>query len=515
MNHRKQITINIFAQVLSFAVSLAINFFLVPLTVGKIGKEVYGFFGLANNFLEYAAVITVAVNGMANRFITVAYSKGDAAEAKRFFSSVTAANVFLTVVLSVPACLAVVFLDKFTSVPASHALDIKALWALVFLMFFVNLIFSRYDSATFAKNRLEISSLINVLSILVKAVIIVAAYFFFKPYLFYVGIAALASALLSAVLKVIAKKKLAPDLSFDAKLFDFSAVKTLLSVGIWNSASQLSQILFTGLDLLLANLFISAYGMSLLSVAKTLPLMIISFVGVVASAFYPAMTISYSTQPKEELLKETRFAMSLCGLICSVPVMGIIVFGKSFFALWLPSMTAGEISVIQILSVLTLLPQTLSIYIFPLYQINTVTCKVKVPALVDCAIGALNIGAVFLLLKHTSLGLYAIAGVSSLLLLLRIALFVPMYASSNLAVSKLSFYPVLLKGVLLNLVMFFAFYGIKSLFEINSWAILVLCAAICAALGYAFGFIVLFSREEKQKAYRFFADKISGKNREG
>ncbi|MBP5246189.1 MAG: MATE family efflux transporter [Clostridiales bacterium] len=508
MSHRKQITINIVSQIVSFAVSLAINFFLVPFTVEKIGKEVYGFFGLANNFLEYVTVITVAVNGMANRFITVAYSKGEMAEAKKYFTSVTVANVFLTAVLSVPAALTVLFLDKFTSVPAKNALDIKVLWALIFIMFFVNLIFSRFDVAPFAKNRLEITSLVNVSSVLSKAAVIALLYLFFKPYLYYVGIAALVSGLLSAALKVFFKKKLMPDLAFDKKLFDFGAVKTLLAVGIWNSASQLSQILFTGLDLLLANLFIGAYDMSLLSVAKTLPVMIIGFVGVVAGAFYPSMTICYSTRPKEDLLKETAFAMSLCGLILSVPVVGIAAFGKSFFALWLPSMTAEEITTIYILTMLTLLPQTLSIYIFPLYQINTLTCKVKVPALVDCAIGAINVGAVFLLLKYTSLGLFAIAGVSSLLLLLRIAFFVPMYASSNLGVSKLAFYPVLLKGLLLNIVMFAAFYGIKSLFPINSWIMLITAAAVCALLGYTLGFFALFSREEKKKVTGFFADKF-------
>ncbi|MBO4343403.1 MAG: oligosaccharide flippase family protein [Clostridia bacterium] len=514
MEQRKQISINIVSQIISFAASLAINFFLVPFTVEKIGKEVYGFFGLANNFLEYVTVITVAVNGMANRFITVAYSKGEYAEAKKYFSSATVANIFLTVVLSVPAALTVVFLDKFTAVPENNVLDVKVLWALVFLMFFINLVFSRFDAAPFAKNRLEITSLVNVSSILLKAAVIAVLYLFFKPYLFYVGIAALASAVLSAVMKVFFKKKLTPDLAFDGKLFDFGAVKTLLSVGIWNSASQLSQILFTGLDLLLANLFVGAYGMSLLSVAKTLPVMIIGLVGVVAGAFYPSMTICYSTKPKEELLKETAFAMSLCGLILSVPVMGIAVFGESFFALWLPSMTAEEISKIYILTVLTMLPQMLSIYVFPLYQINTLTCKVKVPALVDCAIGAVNVCAVFALLKYTNLGLFAIAGVSSLLLLLRIAFFVPMYASSNLSVPKLTFYPVLLKGLILNAVLFGVFYGVKSLFSINSWIMLIIPALICGALGYALGFFTLFSREDKKKVKLFFEKKFKKTTRE-
>lgn len=364
----KQIALNMVSQIIAFALSLAINFFLIPVIIEKIGKEIYGFYSLADNFLEYATVITAVINGMANRYITVAYSKGETENANRYFTSVTLMNVFLTVILAIPALFLVLFLEKLINVPARHVLDIKCLWAFTFLMFFVNLIFSRYEVAAFVKNRLEITAFINMTSMLAKAILLILVYSFLYPYIGYIGVIVFFCAVYAAFVKVHFKKKLTPDLQFKRELFDFATVKELAKVGVWNSVSQLSQLLFTGLDLLIANLFIGAEEMSILSIAKTLPVMIIGFIGVIAGAFYPAMTISYSTQSTEDFLGETKFASKMCGFICSVPVMGIVVFGKEFFGLWLPTLSAAEINQIQLLSILTLIPQMLSIYVFPLYM---------------------------------------------------------------------------------------------------------------------------------------------------
>lgn len=45
----KQKSINVIASLISFAVTTGINFFLTPYLTQKLGKEAYGFIGLANN----------------------------------------------------------------------------------------------------------------------------------------------------------------------------------------------------------------------------------------------------------------------------------------------------------------------------------------------------------------------------------------------------------------------------------------------------------------------------------
>ena len=92
--------------------------------------------------------------------------------------------------------------------------------------------------------------------------------------------------------------------------------------------------------------------------------------------------------------------------------------------------------------------QVFSVYIFPLYTVNTITCKLKVPVLVSIGIGIANIMIVFILLQVTNLGVYAVAGVSSILWLFRIFLFVPTYAAWSIQIRWTTFYRPLLRGVL-------------------------------------------------------------------
>lgn len=66
---------------------------MTPFIVEKIGVEANGFVSLANNFVEYAQLITIAVNSMAGRFITIKLHQKNTDDANKYFSSVFIANL--------------------------------------------------------------------------------------------------------------------------------------------------------------------------------------------------------------------------------------------------------------------------------------------------------------------------------------------------------------------------------------------------------------------------------------
>ena len=499
MQNTRQLVKNMATQTFSFAISMIISFFLTKFIVEKIGAEVYGFVGLSNNITSYVTVFTAAINSLANRYITIAYVKGDTESANKYFSSVTAANIFVVVLIVVPAVLMLVWLEKMIHIPASHIVDVKALWAFVFAMFAIQLVFGRMEVATFAKNRLDLSAMRNMESNVIKLVLLLALYLFFSPKVYYVGISAFVCSLYVIAANARYMRNLTPELKFSRALVDGSAVKEMMGVGIWNSANQMSQMLFTGLDLLIANLFIGAAGMGLLSISKTLPVHIITFIGMIAGVFYPAMTISYAKDDKGEFIHETNFAVRVSGLICSVPVIGIMMFGEPFYRLWLPSLSAGEIREVSILAILTLIPQYFSMYLFPLYQVNTLTCKLKVPSIVNVALGVVNVVLVFALLKFTNLGLYAIAGVSSVLLTLRILIFVPMYAAYSLKKNIFTFYPPLIRGMILNVILTVLFGVTAKFIQPGNILSFILWVGVSAIAGYIIGVLVMFKKEDFKK----------------
>lgn len=67
----KRLLINLIASITSLVLSLTISFFLTPFVVSTVGTEAYGFVSLANNFVGYAQIFTLALNSMASRFITI------------------------------------------------------------------------------------------------------------------------------------------------------------------------------------------------------------------------------------------------------------------------------------------------------------------------------------------------------------------------------------------------------------------------------------------------------------
>ena len=82
---KKQTGINLIAQVIAFGINLGISFFLTPFIVEKIGVEANGFVSLANNFVEYAQLITISINSMAGRFITIKLHQKNPEDANKYF----------------------------------------------------------------------------------------------------------------------------------------------------------------------------------------------------------------------------------------------------------------------------------------------------------------------------------------------------------------------------------------------------------------------------------------------
>ena len=401
MGKGKQMSVNLITQLVSFTLNLGISFFLTPYVIEFIGKDVYGFVSLANNFTSYVSAFTVALNGMLSRYVTIAFSKKDYESAGKYFSSVLVANTAIMILLLPISVIFVANLGEFINLTAGFEADIKFLFVLVFISFIVNLPGCCFNSATYAVNRLDLSNISNMLGSILRIAVIMIMLLMLPPHVWYVGLGSLISTVFVIMLNIRYKHKLMPQVRISFKLFEWKSVKELLNVGVWNSINQMTQLLLTGLDLIIANLFISVTSMNMLSYAKMIPTQMLSLISTVAGTFAPAMTIAYANKSREGFVRQTNFAIKLCGFLCSVPTIGLVVFGEDFFGLWLQALSTNEIHLVAKLSILTVLPYIFSVYVYPLYTVNTVTAKLKMPVLVSTVIGIVNIIIVFTFLQTT------------------------------------------------------------------------------------------------------------------
>lgn len=75
--------------------------------------------------------------------------------------------------------------------------------------------------------------------------------------------------------------------------------------------------------------------MGVLSIAKTIPSTIENFLGTIANVFMPSFIDLYAKKKIRKLVQEVIFSIKVIAFIMIVPMAGFIVFGKSFFTLWL------------------------------------------------------------------------------------------------------------------------------------------------------------------------------------
>ena len=134
--------------------------------------------------------------------------------------------------------------------------------------------------------------------------------------------------------------------------------------------------------------------------------------------------------------------------------------------------------------------------ISPLFNVYTVVNKLKWNSLITLYMGIANTIIVFILLKTTNLYVYAVAGTSTVLGIKNLT-FTPMYAAHCLGVSKRSFYPTIIRYVVVSIAMCAAFCGLYLVLPTTNWMWLFIDIVICGVTGSVINILFLFGQKER------------------
>ena len=492
--NRKSLFINVLANIVSFIVGFGISFLLTRFIVQSLGKEAYGFIGLSNNFVSYITIITSALNAMASRFISIKLFEDDQVGAQRYFSSVIFSNVILAAILAIPMLIFTLFIDKAIHIPADLIEDVKILWIIISIDFLFSLCTNIYSVAIFVKNKLYLNSLRTIVAQLLKTAVLLVCFICFPLHVWYIALANTFATVYVFFYNIKYTRKFLPDIHIRINSFRFKAVKEILASGIWNSLNNLNAVLLQGLDLLIANLFINEAAMGLLAIIRTVPGYFSQLFGLFSPSFQPKMFKLYAEKNEVELAQYINRCNKLVICFISIPIAGFIVFCDVFFRLWLPS----ENSVLmRKLSILTMAAVFSDTYTGVLFSVYIVTNKLKTASLINFITGVINVVFVFLALKFTDYGIYAIAGVSSLVTMIKSLSFNPLYSARCLGTKWNTFYGNILRGTMSLIIIFLIASIIKSVWDIQTWGMLVIAALVTAGLGGVINMFILFNAEER------------------
>lgn len=507
----KQSIINLVAQAFMFAVNLCISFFLVPYITKAIGVEAYGFVGLANDFVSYAQIITLAINSMAARFITIKVHAGKTEEANKYYSSVVISNIILSSILAIVGILLIVFLEHFVNISSSLIFDVKLLFALMFANFIISIITSTFSVATFCTNKLYLTSIKTIVSQIMRVIVLFSCFFLFKPSVYYIGLASVISTAYLGYCNYKYSKTLTPELVISRKYFNIKYIKILLSSGIWNTITKISGILSHGLDLLISNIFIGSTGMGIISVSKTIPSVILNAFGSLASVFAPELTISYAKKDYKEMKRQLLFSIKILGVFSAIPITILFAYGNIFYSLWVPAQNS---ILLYMLTCISVLGMCMSLPLEPLWNIFTITNKVKnssIYLLINSVLTIIVVVVLFQFIPNKLIRMFIVVSVSICFSVIRSLTFLPLYGAKCLNLKKTTFYPALIKNLSAIFISTIISIGIKKILNINTWMMLVIAAALTSIITLIISVFLITNKDDRLRFKIIYTQKIRKK----
>lgn len=491
--------INMASSVAVLSLNVIIGFWLSPYIIKHVGVEANGFVSMAGNFITYASLIVTALNSMAARYITIAYVQKDYKKANLYYNSVFWGNLIIVAVLFIPAVCLIVFFENIFDVPPSLLVDVKILFAIVFASFFIGTGAPNYDVGCFVSNRLDRQYLPEMITQFIRAIFIFGTFSVLAPHIWYVSFASLLVNLILLSVNRHNTHYLTPELKISLKrgtrICSWRAIKELVGSGLWSSISNMGNILLSGLDLLVCNTLLGATAMGVLSVSKILGTYLQQFSSSLTRAFTPELTIDYANGNDENLKLNLNRSMKITACLLTIATAGMLTFGEKFFSLWVPSQNAKLLAVLSGLSFLG--------YIFTsgtqiLYNVFSVTNHVKESSIAQIISGIASIGITVTLVKYTDLGMYAVAGVSTLCNFVRNMTFTLPMTAKWLGFKKTAFYPIVIRTFLSTLIICVVSLGVQRVNYINSWSGFLLDVIIVAMIGLGINLMIMLSKQDRE-----------------
>ncbi len=489
----KRLASNMIANLVAFAVNMLVSFFLSPYIVGRLGSEAYGFVSMINSMVSMSQIVTIAFNSMGSRFITIAIHKGEEEKAQKYFSSLFYANVVMSVLILLVFGVVALNVNAIFDVPLHLVSDVRVSFIVMAVAFCLSLVFSVYSVATYATNRLDLSAWREMTKQFVRAGTILGLFMLFEANIVLVTIGSLTMELYFVFSNSRLKRKLLPTYHVRSRNFSFSALKELILSGVWNSIGRASYVLLNDLDLMVANIFINATAMGVLSISKTIPAAINSLVVTVVSIFLPTFTIRYAKSDINGLLYEMHKAIKIIAVCISPVLCFLVAYGKDFYALWQPTQNA---EILQLLSVLAIFPVYFTLGMKSVNNVFSVTNKLFVPTIVTLITSVTTILVEFVLLKYTTLGIFAIAATSSVCLLVKEITFIPLYAAKCLGVPWHTFYPQIIKEICIVALSLLVSMMFHSVFAATSWITLIVYGGLSMLLVVACNLLLVLRKRD-------------------
>jgi O-antigen/teichoic acid export membrane protein len=413
---------------LSLGVNILAGLWLVSYLVKHLGMAAYGLVPLAMLISEYVSIITQSFNAAIQRFLVMEIQGGDTDGAIAVFN--TSLLVMLIFIAGQIAVATFVFpqLDTLISIPAGLLQNALQLFVFTFCGFLLSLLASIFSVAMYSHNRIDLQRISDILRQVVRLGTIGLLFTLMEPALGYVGIANLLGGAIVLVYAIINWHRLTPDLRIAPRRADMRRFKPMAAMAGWLLVNQIGYMLFLRIDIFIVNRFIGPEACGEYAAVLQWSQLVRTMAGVLSGAITPLGIIYYARGEIHKLIEMMKITIKIMGLFLAVPLGLLCAFSGDILAIWL-----GEnFRHLGSLMIMQLSPLVINLGVLPLFSLNVVLNKVKVPGVFTCILGGANFMLALLLVQHTRLEYFGVALAGVLVLTFKNALFTPIYAAQLL-----------------------------------------------------------------------------------
>lgn len=503
---KRLIFANLLWSIITGALSYLINFFITPIITNRLGIEAYGFVSLGNQIISYVNIISVGLNSFAARYIGTEYYRGNIKRANSFYSSVLGANLFLSLIVLLPAASVIARLERVINIPEKLQQDVKILFLILLVNYFLGLLGGVYSSIAFLKNKISGTSKIKAISVITYAILLAVAFQFYELKVYYVALANVAATVNIVLGNRYYAGRVVPELHAKLKNFSVNDVKTLVSSGIYNSINSLGGTLGSGLDLLITNLMLSTVVMGQIAIGNQIGGILNIVVTLVANAFQPKQLEVYSKRKLEELTNWLISAMKMCSIVSLTFWGGFIFLGRSFFQLWIPG---EDCDLVFMISAIVISGNLIVAIVTPLFYVPTLTDKMRFVCVVTLFCGVVNVLSMLILLKIFNVGAYIVVGTTAVLDIITLIVF-PYITKKYLKISIKNILHLMIRHFVLAIGIAILYISIPIQLELKSWREFCVKGIILGSIFMCLSSLVMLNKKDKYLLGKMIARKLGG-----
>ena len=203
---RKHLAKNTTANIVFFLFNAITSIFMVPYQRNHLGVADYGMVTLANSFVTYTQILSMALVGTVYRFVTLHLARNEMNEARsylntQFIAVVTFVLAFLPIAVSIS-----IFVPSFIRVPPGQEDNTRLLFGLVYLSFLLAMLCSSYQVAQFARQRFDIRYTVEMGGQVIRYSLWMLLFAAFTPVLWHIGIGYVVGALFVLIATIISSR---------------------------------------------------------------------------------------------------------------------------------------------------------------------------------------------------------------------------------------------------------------------------------------------------------------------